>query len=149
LTQISVSNAGIEFGASRIFQGVTFTVARGSRWGIIGRNGSGKTTLFRLITGDQQPTEGTVSRQPGIRFALLEQHRDFGGAKTVWEAGAGELAELLALEQALAKQADLLAQAGENTTPQMLAKYDQDLERFDREGGYTLAPRVDAIRQVE
>jgi len=147
LTQISVSNAGIEFGASRIFQGVTFTVARGSRWGIIGRNGSGKTTLFRLITGDQQPTEGTVSRQPGIRFALLEQHRDFGGAKTVWEAGAGELAELLALEQALAKQADLLAQAGENTTPQMLAKYDQDLERFDREGGYTLAPRVDAILQ--
>ena len=147
MTQISVSNAGIEFGASRIFQGVTFTVARGSRWGIIGRNGSGKTTLFRLITGDQQPTEGTVSRQPGIRFALLEQHRDFGGAKTVWEAGAGELAELLALEQALAKQADLLAQAGENTTPQMLAKYDQDLERFDREGGYTLAPRVDAILQ--
>ena len=147
MTQISVSNAGIEFGASRIFQGVTFTVARGSRWGIIGRNGSGKTTLFRLITGDQQPTEGTVSRQPGIRFALLEQHRDFGGAKTVWEAGAGELAELLALEQALAKQADLLAQAGEKTTPQMLAKYDQDLERFDREGGYTLAPRVDAILQ--
>jgi len=147
LTQISVSNVGVEFGATRVFQGITFTVARGSRWGIIGRNGSGKTTLFRLITGVQQPTEGTVSRQPGIRFALLEQHRDFGGAKTVWEAGAGELAELLALEQALAAQADLLAKAGEAATPQMLAKYDQDLERFDREGGYTLAPRVDAILQ--
>jgi ATP-binding cassette subfamily F protein 3 len=147
LTQISVSNAGVEFGATRVFQGITFTVARGSRWGIIGRNGSGKTTLFRLITGVQQPTEGTVSRQPGIRFALLEQHRDFGGARTVWEAGAGELAELLALEQALAKQAELLAEVGEAATPQMLAKYDQDLERFDREGGYTLAPRVDAILQ--
>ncbi|HEV7387500.1 MAG TPA: ABC-F family ATP-binding cassette domain-containing protein [Gemmatimonadaceae bacterium] len=147
MTQISVSNAGIEFGASRIFQGITFTVARGSRWGIIGRNGSGKTTLFRMITGAQQPTEGTVSRPPGIRFALLEQHRDFGGAQTVWEAGAGELAELLALEQALAKQAELLAQVGESATPQMLAKYDHDLERFDREGGYTLAPRVDAILQ--
>lgn len=147
MTQISVSNAGVDFGATRIFRGITFTVARGSRWGIIGRNGSGKTTLFRLITGAHQPTEGTVSRQPGIRFALLEQHRDFGGAQTVWEAGAGELAELLALEQALARQAESLAQAGEAVTPQMLAKYDQDLERFDREGGYTLAPRVDAILQ--
>ena len=147
MTQISVSNVGVEFGATRVFQGITFTVARGSRWGIIGRNGSGKTTLFRLITGVQQPTEGTVSRQPGIRFALLEQHRDFGGAKTVWEAGAGELAELLELEQALASQADLLAKAGEAATPQMLSKYDHDLERFDREGGYTLAPRVDAILQ--
>jgi ATP-binding cassette subfamily F protein 3 len=147
LTQISVSNVGVEFGATRIFRGITFTVARGDRWGIVGRNGSGKTTLFRLITGVQQPTEGIVSRQPGIRFALLEQHRDFGNATTVWEAGAGELADLLALEQALANQADLLAHAGEAATPQMLARYDQDLERFDREGGYTLAPRVDAILQ--
>ena len=147
LTQISISNVAVEFGATKIFDGITFTVGRGDRWGIVGRNGSGKTTLFRLITGDQQPTAGAVSRQPGLKFALLEQHRDFGDATTVWEAGAGELAELLALEQALAKQADLLAQAGEAVTPEMLAKYDHDLERFDREGGYTLAPRVDAVLQ--
>ena len=147
MTQISVSNAGVEFGATRIFRDVTFTVTRGERWGIVGRNGSGKTTLFRLITGDHQPSEGSVARQPGIRFALLEQHRDFGDATTVWEAGAGELAELLSLEQALARQAELLAEVGEAATPQMLAKYDQDLERFDREGGYTLAPRVDAVLQ--
>src|SRR5207237_7542463 len=70
---------------------------------------------------------------------------DFGEATAVWEGGAGELAELLALEKALAYQAELLAKAGEAATPQMLAKYDQDLERFDREGGYTLAPRVDAV----
>ena len=147
LTQISVSNAGVEFGATRIFQGISFTVDRGDRWGILGRNGSGKTTLFRLITGAHQPTEGGVTRQPGLRFALLEQHRDFGGATTVWEAGAGEFSELLALERSLAQQADILAQAAESATPQMLAKYDRDLERFDREGGYTFAPRVDAVLQ--
>ncbi|HXQ78019.1 MAG TPA: ATP-binding cassette domain-containing protein, partial [Gemmatimonadaceae bacterium] len=83
MTQIAVSNAGVEFGATRIFEGITFTVGKGDRWGILGRNGSGKTTLFRLITGSQQPTEGGVTRQPGLKFALLEQHRDFGGAKTV------------------------------------------------------------------
>jgi len=147
LTQISISNAAVEFGATRVFQDITLTVARGERWGIVGRNGSGKTTLFRLITGAQLPTEGTVSRQPGLRFTLLEQHRDFGNATTVWEAGAGELADLLTLEQALASQAEALAQAREAVTPQMLAKYDRDLERFEREGGYTLAPRVDAVLQ--
>ena len=147
MTQISISNAAVEFGATRVFQDIALTVARGERWGIVGRNGSGKTTLFRLITGAQQPTEGTVSRQPGLRFTLLEQHRDFGNATTVWEAGAGELADLLTLEQALASQAEALAQAREAVTPQMLAKYDRDLERFEREGGYTLAPRVDAVLQ--
>jgi ATP-binding cassette subfamily F protein 3 len=147
LTQISVSNAGVEFGASRIFEGITFTVAEGERWAILGRNGSGKTTLFRLITGSQQPTEGTVTRQPNLRLALLEQHRDFGGAKTVWEAGAGEFADLLALERSLAEQGVALAEVGEAATQKMLAKYDRDLERFDREGGYTFAPRVDAVLQ--
>ncbi|HEY0529143.1 MAG TPA: ABC-F family ATP-binding cassette domain-containing protein [Gemmatimonadaceae bacterium] len=147
MTQVAVWNVGVEYGASRIFSGITFTVAAGDRWGIIGRNGSGKTTLFRLITGSQLPNEGAVTRQPGLRIALLEQHRDFGGATTVWEAGAGEFAELLALEHSLAEQANELAAAGESSTPQMLAKYDRDLERFDREGGYTLAPRIDAVLQ--
>ncbi len=147
LTQISVSNAGVEFGATRIFQGITFTVGEGERWAILGRNGSGKTTLLRLITGSQQPTEGTITRQPGLRLALLEQHRDFGGAQTVWEAGAGEFADLLALERALSEQANVLAEVGEAATPQMLARYDRDLERFDRDGGYTFAPRVDAVLQ--
>ena len=147
MTQIAVSSAGVEFGASRIFQGITFTVAQGDRWAILGRNGSGKTTLFRLITGSQQPTEGVITRQPGLRLALLEQHRDFGGAQTVWEAGAGEFADLLALERELSDQANVLAEVGEAATPQMLARYDRDLERFDREGGYTFAPRVDAVLQ--
>ncbi|MFL5481556.1 MAG: ABC-F family ATP-binding cassette domain-containing protein [Gemmatimonadaceae bacterium] len=145
MTQISVSNVSVEFGATTVFSGVTFTVARGERWGILGRNGSGKTTLFSLITGTQQPTSGVISRQPGLRVALLEQHREFIGAETVWEAAAGEFAELLALEQSLADQAQKLAEAGESVTAQMLERYDRDLERFQREDGYTLASRVDAV----
>lgn len=147
LTQISLSNVGVAFGATRIFQGITLTIGEGDRWAILGRNGSGKTTLFRLITGTRQPTEGTITHHPGLRMALLEQHRDFGGAETVWEAGAGEFAELLALEHSLAEQGNMLAEKGEGATPQMLARYDRDLERFEREGGYTFAPRVDAVLQ--
>jgi ATP-binding cassette subfamily F protein 3 len=147
LTQISISNVGVEFGATRIFEGVTFTVAKGDRWAILGRNGSGKTTLLRLITGVQQPSEGIVTRQPGLRWALMEQHRDFGGAQTVWEAGAGEFSDLLALERSLGLQATALAEAGQGAPKQLLAKYDRDFERFEREGGYTFAPRVDAVLQ--
>ena len=135
----------VQFGATTLFRDVTFTAARGDRWGIIGRNGTGKTTLFRLITGQQQPTTGAVSKQPGLRVSLLEQHRDFGGATTVWEAAAGQFADLLALEQSLAEQATRIGELGEGSSAQMLARYDRDLERFDREGGYTFAPRVDAV----
>jgi len=145
LTQVSISGAAVQFGATTLFKDVTFTAAKGDRWGIIGRNGTGKTTLFRLITGDQTPSSGTVSKQPGLRVSLLEQHRDFGEAATVWEAAAGQFADLLALEQSLADQGTKIGELGEGSTPAMLARYDRDLERFDREGGYTFAPRVDAV----
>jgi ATP-binding cassette, subfamily F, member 3 len=142
VTQIAFSGVGVSFGASKIFDGVSFTVATGERWGIVGRNGTGKTTLFRLLTGELKPTEGSVARQPGLRASLLEQHRTFGGATTVWEAAAGELAELLSLERSLEQQAAALAN---DSSPAALERYGRDLERFEREGGYETASRIDAV----
>ena len=142
MTQISLSNVGVDFGSTTLFSGVTLTVAAGDRWGIVGRNGTGKTTLFRLLTGDMQPTRGAIARQPGLRVSLLEQHRDFGDASSVWEAAAGELAELLALELSLAEQAIALA---EDSSEEALERYGRDLERFEHEGGYAVTSRIDAV----
>lgn len=142
MTQISFGGVGVDFGATTLFSGITFTVTQGQRWGIVGRNGAGKTTLFRLLTGELEPTRGTVARAPGLRVSLLEQHRDFGAAATVWEAAAGELAELLALEQSLVEQAARLAH---DASPQTMARYGEDLERFEREGGYAVTARIDAV----
>ena len=144
MTQIAVSGAAVEFGATTLFTGITFTVAAGERWGVVGRNGTGKTTLFKLLTGDLVPSRGQVARQSGLTVSMLGQHRDYGTATTVWEAAAGPFAELLALEQSLAEQADGLATTHDEAA---LTRYGRDLERFEREGGYTIAPRVDAVLQ--
>ena len=142
MTQIAFAGVGVDFGATTLFSDVSFTVAPGERWGIVGRNGSGKTTLFRLLTGDLEPTRGSIARAPGLRVSLLEQHRDYGSATTVWEAAAGELAELLVLERSLIEQAANLAH---DSSPRALAQYGEDLERFEREGGYAVTARIDAV----
>jgi len=142
MTQIAFAGVGVDFGATKLFSDVSFTVAPGERWGIVGRNGTGKTTIFKLLTGELESTRGSISRAPGLRVSLLEQHRDYGAAKTVWEAAAGELADLLALEQSLVDQA---AQLAHDSSPRALARYGDDLERFEREGGYAVTARIDAV----
>jgi ATP-binding cassette subfamily F protein 3 len=147
VTQITLTGVRVEFGATTLLRDVSFTIAEGERWGIVGRNGSGKTTLFRLITGDQRATAGSVARPGGLRLSLLDQHRDFGDAVTVWEAAAQPFAGLIALEASLAEQANRLAEMGEHADPASLDKYGHDLERFAHEGGYDFHARVDAVLQ--
>jgi ATP-binding cassette, subfamily F, member 3 len=142
MTQIAVSNVSVEFGAMTLFKDISFTVSAGERWGIIGRNGSGKTTLFRLITGEMTPTQGVVSKPNALKVSLLEQHRNFGKAATVWEAAAGAFADLFALERSITEQANRMS---ESSSEADLAKYGRDLERFEQQGGYTIAPRIDAV----
>ena len=145
MTQIALSNVAVEFGDTVIIHDVTFTVGAGEKWGIIGRNGTGKTTLFNLMTGVMQPTQGIVVRAPGTRITLLEQHRDFGDAATVWQAVAGAFDHLLELERSLGEQSVRIGELGEAATPQMLDRYARDLEQFERDGGYEITARVDAV----
>ncbi len=86
MTLVSLASIAIQYGADVILKDVQCIIAAGDRWGLIGRNGSGKTSLFRVITGDQDPSAGNVARMPGLRMAVLDQHRDFAGAETVWDA---------------------------------------------------------------
>ncbi|HUQ20083.1 MAG TPA: ABC-F family ATP-binding cassette domain-containing protein [Gemmatimonadaceae bacterium] len=145
MTLISASSLSVRFGAMTLFSDVTFTVAKGERWAIIGRNGSGKTTLFKLLAKIAEPESGTVTAQPGLRLSMMEQHREFGDVVSIWETAAGGRADLLTLEKSLADQGTRIGEMAENSTPAMLARYDRDLEAFQRQGGYELAPKVDAV----
>jgi len=145
VTLLSVSGVAVRFGDRTLLENVGFVVARRERWGVVGRNGSGKTTLLRLVSGEQEPTAGSVVRAPALRVVMMDQHRDFGGAETVWAAASGPFAELLELERSLEAQAHAIAAAGAAVTPQQLARYDRDFERFQHEDGYSIAARVDAV----
>jgi ATP-binding cassette subfamily F protein 3 len=147
VTLLSLSIVGVSFGATELFKNVTFTVAEGERWGIIGRNGAGKSSIFKLITGDLAPTVGSVARKPGLRHALLDQHRAFEGATTVWEAGAAAWRDVIALEKRIAQQAIELGELGERVTEAFLEQFGHDQERFADLGGYVYHARVDAVLQ--
>ena len=147
MTLLSVSNVGVSFGATELFKDITFTVADGERWGIIGRNGAGKSSIFKIIIGELHPNVGSVARKPGLRHALLDQHRAFEGATTVWQAGAAAWRDVIALEHRLAQHAIDLGEMGERVTDEFLESFGRDQERFSDMGGYEYHARVDAVLQ--
>jgi ATP-binding cassette, subfamily F, member 3 len=142
---VSLSGARVEFGDTLLFRDLNLSVEKGERWGIVGRNGSGKTTLFRLIVGEQSLTGGTLSRASGLRVAMLDQHREFPGAATVWDAALSPYAELVQLEHELAELTARIGELGDRSPNELLARYDRGLERFQHADGYSIDARVAAV----
>ena len=70
---IVVSGLDIQFGKRALFQDVNLKFVPGNCYGIIGANGAGKSTFLRAISGDLEPTRGTISLGPGERLSVLSQ----------------------------------------------------------------------------
>ena len=70
---IIVSGLDIRFGKRILFQDVNLKFLPGNCYGIIGANGAGKSTFLRAISGDLDPTRGTISVGPGERLSVLAQ----------------------------------------------------------------------------
>ena len=77
------------FGDNLLVDGISFIMPPGAIVGIIGPNGAGKTTLFRMITGKEQPDEGTLKIGETVKLAYVDQDRSLDPEKTVYEAISG------------------------------------------------------------
>ncbi len=69
------------FAHRTLFEGLDLTVAPGDVIGVVGANGSGKSTLLRILAGDLQPLDGTVSVAPADAFIgwLPQEHQRVPG----------------------------------------------------------------------
>jgi ATPase subunit of ABC transporter with duplicated ATPase domains len=71
---ISVNNLSLQFGKRTLFDDVNLKFVQGNCYGVIGANGAGKSTFLKILTGEQDPTRGQVSLEPGKRMAVLSQN---------------------------------------------------------------------------
>ena len=75
--KLVVEAQGVSFGygGKPVISGLSTTIIRGDKIGIIGPNGSGKTTLLKLLLGDLRPQQGTIKLGTNIEVSYLDQHR--------------------------------------------------------------------------
>jgi ATPase subunit of ABC transporter with duplicated ATPase domains len=71
---ISTSNLSLRYGKRILFDEVNVKFTAGNCYGIIGANGAGKSTFLKILSGEIEPTTGSVAITPGERMAVLKQN---------------------------------------------------------------------------
>lgn len=74
---LQVNNLSKEYGGKKIFSGLSFTMDKKKKIGVIGRNGAGKSTLFRILTNEERQDSGDFIIGAETRLGYLRQENDF------------------------------------------------------------------------
>ena len=95
---ISLDNLSISYGGWTLFDGISFLINPKDRIGLVGKNGAGKTTLLRVITGEQQPTEGAVTVNGECTIGYLPQQMRVADTTSLIAETAKAFDEVLRIE---------------------------------------------------
>jgi sulfate-transporting ATPase len=94
-TVVEATGLSKGYGDRLLIDGLDFRLPPGGLVGVIGPNGAGKTTLFRMLTGNDQPDQGTLKVGETVKMGYVDQSRDaLNPAKTVWEEISGGYDEI-------------------------------------------------------
>src|SRR5512135_451966 len=140
ITAISLSKS---FGAEDLFHDVSFAIAKGARFALVGPNGIGKTTLLRILMGLEEPSSGSVTRAKSLRIGYLPQEADFQLDGTVWDACLTVFADLIRQQAELGKLESEMSDPSKRE--QAPGRYGPLQEEFERRGGYTYQVRINQV----
>ena len=98
---ISLEKINVSFGGFELLKNISFLVNPEDRIGLIGKNGAGKTTLLRLISGEQEPSSGSVNLPKGTTVGYLPQEMKLTDTRNLKEETERAFEELLNLEKTI------------------------------------------------
>ena len=113
---ISANGITLRFGKKALFEDVSIKFTEGNCYGIIGANGAGKSTFLKILSGQLEPTNGSISITPGQRLSVLEQDHNKYDDQVVLDAvmqGNARLFEIMREKEAIYAKEDFTEADGE------------------------------------
>ena len=113
---ITVSDLSLSFSGQALFSHADLLFTEGNCYGVIGANGAGKSTFLRILSGELEPTSGSVSIDPKLRMSVLKQDHHAYDNYTVFETilmGNPRLYEVLKEKDALYAKEDFSDEDGD------------------------------------
>jgi ATP-binding cassette subfamily F protein 3 len=139
MSLVTLAGVAKSHAAQHLFSDLGLLIAAGRRIAVVGPNGAGKTTLLEIITGDQEPDAGTVTRARDLVIGYLRQEIAERRGRTVLAevlAGAGEVS---GLERRMRHIEGELEEADDDEElAELMDEYGRIQHRFEALGGYGL-----------
>ena len=136
---ITLSNIGKFYGDQTLFAKVSLQLNAGERYGLVGANGSGKTTLLNMLSGDLEPSEGSITVPQRLRLGVLQQDQFLYEDESILNVALMGNAALW--EVTVAKER-LFAASAEHFDADKFAQLEETFLHCD---GYTAQARAGAI----
>ncbi len=125
-----------------VLDDITFHLEKGDKAAIVGNNGAGKTTLLRIMIGEMEPDEGTVTYAKDISVGYLAQNQDISSGNTIEEELLEVRRDLVSMEARLA----LLEQKMQSDdASSVIEEYTELQRRFAEENGYAFRGEITGI----
>ncbi len=143
-----VQNLGVYFSGRYLFEDVSFRINKGNRVGLVGKNGAGKSTLLKILSKEDQPSEGDVVYEGEVTVGYLSQDIDFIQGRTVWQEAESAFEQLSEIQERIDFVNKELAERTDYESD-AYGKLIEDIstltERFGLLGGYTKDAEIEQI----
>ncbi len=125
---VSCNNVTFSYTGTPVIHGVTFALHEKERVGFLGANGEGKTTLLRLILGQLEPDDGSITLKNGVKIGYLEQTGGFESEASVYGA----------MEEVFAQDKELIAR---------LRQIEAQMERAQPQDMHVLSAKYESLNK--
>lgn len=146
MIELSLNKVVKNFGFKKVLNEFDLELKTGERVALIGPNGSGKTTIFKMITGEETPTSGTISIRKGATLGMLSQiPKIYSDDVTVFDVLKSGKKQVYDIEKRLREMESKLSTTDPDKLDAILKTYGELQELFENIGGYLLESDLNKV----
>ncbi len=147
MVEIGINNITKYYGATKIFENISFEVKTGERIGFIGQNGCGKTTIFKILMGMEDYQEGNISFRKDVKIGYLNQIPVYDEQVTTIDVIQMAFEKVSIISKKMKELENNFEKLEGNELEKAINLYGKLTSQYELEGGYELETKINKITE--
>ena len=147
MIELGINNITKYYGATKIFEKITFDVKTGERIGLIGQNGCGKTTILKILMGLEDYQEGTINLRKGAKMGYLNQIPEYPDGTKAIDVIRMAFDHIFIIKEQLSQLEKEFESLYGDELEKAMKQYGKLIEQYELHGGYELETRINKITE--